>query len=329
MKAILFSVLTCLSFSSTALATDFENYNPDKTGQTNCSALLTKALADTRDGCLDIAAGKYLLESPVTLKGITIQALHGRATFTGPNKDTDLFLVPRVFNIKLVNLGFTNAKRAISSAPSPDGKEGYFAGAQVIGCSFFDLIAGVDCTCIQIVWFRNCAFSRLDYGVRGVRGYGGRSNGVYLEDCTFDFCNQWAVFVEGSPTVVRSCMFHGSKGGAVFLCDAYVATIENCYMEGMGMMQDTENPDGHETVHIGKRAFGATGIVTIRENQFNSCGGPVRIVVEDGCGLAAEHNFFLLNTKTSQVAIKSLGSKARVFERENYLENLSGIIIER
>lgn len=62
-------------------ATDFDAYGPDKSGKTDVSSLLQKAVADAMasDKLLQIAPGKYWVASPVLLdrcNGLTIASLN-------------------------------------------------------------------------------------------------------------------------------------------------------------------------------------------------------------------------------------------------------------
>jgi len=278
------ALLLATALAGRAAATEFDTYTPDKTGATDCSGALAQALKDTAAGdkVLTISPGTYLLAKPVALPShLSIIAPLGRATLKGANRETDLLHCWRNQGNVLKGLNFTNCRRAITC----EG-DGYFATAKVIDCGFSNCDAGVDLPCVQVVAFTRCRFTKANYGVRGRRGYGGRSNFVIFNDCRFSRMAQWAIEIEGSPTSVRDCDIEGCAGGGIHLLDAMVALVEGCYFEGVAKERNSDVGISVARLH--------TGIVTVRNNQFNSGHADDRIVITGNSGAHIYDNFAYL-----------------------------------
>jgi len=293
--SLIAGVLAAFALGSNALGTDLAAYKPDKTGKTDVSGIVARALADAAksDRVLAVPPGTYLLAKPVSFAShVSIIAPLGRAVFRGANRQTDLFRCGRNHGNVFRGLSFTNCRRAITC----EG-DGYFATADVIDCSFSNCASGVEFPCIQSVSFTRCRFSMCDYGVRGRRGYGGRSNLVIFTRCSFSRIREWGIEIEGSPTNIRDCNFEGCSGGGIHLLDAMVATVEGCYFEANAKT-------GHEDIRVSKARL-HNGVVTIRDNQFNHCFCDDRISVSGPSGAHVYDNFVYLTAGQRLVANRS------------------------
>ena len=283
------------SLTGSALGTDLDTYKPDKTGKTDVSDVLAGAIADAAksDHVLSVPPGTYLLRKPVKFPGhLSIIAPLGRAVFKGATRETDLFTCWRNHGNVFKGLSFTNCRRAITC----EG-DGYFASAYVVDCAFSNCTSGMDLPCIQGVSFTRCLFTKCDYGVRGRRGYGGRSNLVIFTRCSFSRIREWGIEIEGSPTNIRDCNFEGCTGGGIHLLDAMVATVEGGYYEGNAKTK-------HEDIRI-SRARLHNGLVTIRNNQFNCCYCDDRISISGPSGAHIYDNFVYLRAGQRLVGNRS------------------------
>ncbi len=295
-------------FGRICWATSFDQYNPDKTGKTDVSGPLDMALKDAAgsDKRLVISPGRYLVASPVILPGhVSIVAPDGGVQLNG-TPENDIFQVRRNHGNCLEDISFSNCKRAIAAVG-----DGYFAVAYVRRCSFANCGAGVDASPVQLVSFVDCSFSSCGYGIRGGKGYGGRSNGVYIYHTVFSRISDWAIEIEGSPTHIMDCDFEGCDGGGIALFDSMVSTIEGCYFEGMSKERNND-------ILVGNRRL-STRLVIVRGNQFNGVHSQRRIIVTNDNGAHIYDNFAYL--KKGQILVDYAPENKNVRVENNSIEN--------
>jgi len=291
-----------------AWAIEFSAYSPDITGESDVSPSLKQALQDAYkgDGVLRVSPGKYLLAKGVAISPhVTISCGQGTAVFRGVDKQTDLFLFGKNQGNRFEGLNFQHCRKAFSCVG-----DGYIATARFARCGFSDCEIGVDGTPIQVVTFEECAFSKCAYGIREGRGYGGRSNMVVVTRSSFTFCSEWGVEVEGSPANIRDCNFESCEGGGIAFVDAMVGTVEGCYFEAVGKERNLD-------VLISAARL-RTGIVSIRNNQFNSGFAQNRVVVDKNNGAHVYDNFVYV--RADQTFVKDDSTTARVRVHDNFLE---------
>lgn len=309
LSAKVFFIITFLVLTTGYLsATDLDSFSPDKTGKNDSSEAISLALkkAAKTDKFLRFSPGKYLIKRPVIIPPyITITAVPGTVTLIGKDRNSSIFLFKRNHGNKIIGLNFQNAGKAIGCIG-----DGYFATARVIDCNFSNCKYGVYATPVQLVAFVRCNFSNCDYGLKGLRGYGGRSNGVYILQCSFSKCKEWCVEIEGSPTNIRDSDFESCEGGGIRILDAMVATVEGCYFEAVGKEKNRDIEISPLHLH--------TGVVSIRNNQFNSVFSENRILISKNGKVHIYDNFVYL--RKNQKFVKCEEDNKNVLVENNFFE---------
>ncbi|MDD5707743.1 MAG: right-handed parallel beta-helix repeat-containing protein [Kiritimatiellae bacterium] len=294
------------------LATEFDDFAPDKTGTTNVAPLLQEAVrvAAKSDRILILAPGRYWIAEPVVIQGngFTLSArfpvtacsvvlsgygahvpMEARTGTNAPARPEALVRVLQSYSLTIAGISFEHAIAGIEGAP-------FIAASRIERCGFTHCDFGIAASPIQVVTIGGCTFYDGRFGVRGGERAGpslDRSNLVNIYDCVFRQMTEWGIQVEGSPTNVRDCNFESSSGGAVELLDCYVANVTGGYFEGCGR-------NSPALISVAKSQLDLGGQLNLFGNQINVNGAPSLIRVGKGLRLHAYDNRVNVSHTTGQ-----------------------------